>query len=73
MTCRLTMDDASYDAGYLAGLVASTSRPSPYPAGTVESWSWHAGFIDGRAAQTRQTRPRTRLTLVEVGQTHRPA
>ena len=45
----LRQDDWSWQQGYRAGcLGVSTCN---FPAGTVESWSWISGYIEGKAAR----------------------
>ena len=47
---ELPQDLVVWEEGYDAGLALGTAQPRcPYPAESNEAWSWHAGFIEGRA------------------------
>jgi hypothetical protein len=53
----MTLDTDAWDAGFDAGIAAAESgEPScPYPPASRQAWSWHCGFIEGKAS--RSSRP----------------
>ncbi|HXT77031.1 MAG TPA: hypothetical protein VN780_12130 [Candidatus Eisenbacteria bacterium] len=48
---RFTLDIAAWDAGFAVGEVGKALTDSPYQAASREAWSWHEGFIEGKAAR----------------------
>jgi ribosome modulation factor len=49
MTLSFKLDPAAWSAGYAAGEAGEPLAACPYPAASQEAWSWHAGFIEGKA------------------------
>ena len=47
----LRQDADSWRQGYKAGLSGEPLSARPYPVGTIASWSWHSGYIEGKAAR----------------------
>ena len=48
-TQKVRKDDARcWYEGYRAGRRGEPMRANPYPTGTVESWSWVGGHIEGK-------------------------
>jgi ribosome modulation factor len=45
----LRQDPCSWQRGYRAGYLGLSA--CPFPAGSVESWSWISGYIEGKAAR----------------------
>jgi hypothetical protein len=52
----LNLDLPAWDAGFEAGFRGRPLTACLYPAGSKQAWSWHAGFIEGKAART-ETHP----------------
>lgn len=52
MTLSFKLDPAAWSAGYAAGEAGESLAACPYPAASQEAWSWHAGFIEGKAKRT---------------------
>lgn len=48
MTPLLELDRPAYDAGFAAGVAGEPLR-CPYPPMSLESLSWHSGYIEGKA------------------------
>ena len=44
---RLKEDAQSWYEGYRAGRLGLSLFSCPHPAGTIESWSWVGGHIEG--------------------------
>jgi ribosome modulation factor len=57
---RIRLDDKAYDAGFAAGEAGEFSGSCPYPAMTIESLSWHSGFIEGKAKRIAASSPPAR-------------
>jgi len=49
------IDPQAYDAGFEAGKAGEFPDTCPYAPMTLESLSWHSGYIEGKAQ--RQQRP----------------
>lgn len=47
----LTHDADAWKAGYAAGLAGAALHECPHFIPSKQSWSWQAGFIEGRAAR----------------------
>lgn len=52
---KLQQDRAAWDAGFRAGAAGERTK-CPYRHGTVEAWSWEAGFIEGKASRRNPAR-----------------
>jgi ribosome modulation factor len=50
----MTQSEDAWQAGYAAGAVGLPMSRCPAPAGTIESWSWHSGFIEGKAQRGKE-------------------
>ena len=46
---QVRLDPQAYDAGFAAGKAGGFSNACPYPPLTLESLSWHSGYIEGKA------------------------
>lgn len=55
MTQKLILDIPAWDAGLEAGFRGHPDTECPYPPASREAWSWHCGFIEGKAS--RSSRP----------------
>jgi hypothetical protein len=42
-------DQEAWDAGFAAGQAGEFSNSYPYPPLSIESLSWHSGYIEGKA------------------------
>jgi hypothetical protein len=51
----LRQDPCSWQPGYWAGYLDLSA--CPFPAGSVESWSWISGYIEGKAARVAKPNP----------------
>ena len=47
---RMEQDRAAWDAGFRAGAAGERAK-CPYRHGTVEAWSWQAGYVEGKASR----------------------
>jgi ribosome modulation factor len=43
------LDQEAWNAGFAAGQAGEFSNSCPYPPMTIESLSWHSGYIEGKA------------------------
>lgn len=55
---RLQQDRAAWEEGFRAAAAGERGK-CPYPPGTVERWSWEAGFVEGKASRRNPARKRT--------------
>jgi ribosome modulation factor len=51
---QIRLDPQAYDAGFAAGQAGEFSNSCPYPPMTIESLSWHSGYIEGKAKKQRR-------------------
>src|SRR5437879_2548444 len=63
---RLQQDREAWQQGFDAGARGERAK-CPYAAGTVESWSWRAGFTEGKAS--RKTNVASKALMVHKGAT----
>ena len=52
---QVRLDPQAWDAGFAAGKAGEFPDACPYQPMTLESLSWHSGYIEGKAQ--RQQRP----------------
>jgi len=54
---RCLKEDAQcWYEGYRSGRLGLSLFPCPYPTGTIESWSWTGGHIEGKARREKDER-----------------
>jgi ribosome modulation factor len=56
---QIRLDPQAYDAGFAAGKAGEFSNACPYQPLTLESLSWHSGYIEGKdrsAARIREAK-----------------
>ena len=53
----ISLDQKAYDAGYHAGEKGKPSDSCPYERNSVESLSWHSGFIEGKDSDLYEPPP----------------
>jgi ribosome modulation factor len=46
---KIRLDSEAYNRGHAAGASGEFSNSCPYRVLTLESLSWHSGFIEGKA------------------------
>jgi ribosome modulation factor len=45
----MTLDYAAWKAGYSAGVAGAALHTCPHLIPSQQAWSWHAGFVEGKA------------------------
>lgn len=53
---RAKEDAQSWYEGYRAGRLGQSLFTCPHPAGTIESWSWTGGHIEGKDRREKDER-----------------
>ena len=54
---QVSLDPQAYDAGFEAGKAGEFPDTCPYPPMTLESLSWHSGYIEGKAQRQDESMP----------------
>ena len=45
----MKLSETAWKTGFVAGAAGVPVTRCPAPAGAVDSWSWHSGYIEGKA------------------------